>query len=364
MTYNERLNDEAYKLVRYLYKNMPTYNQLKGTYAGMQYILNLMGLCTSITELWSTRDPDSLTHFKVGTLYRADYLNAVRQRINEWGNAKVEDFFLTSRFDIDMAAQKNITFKMFNGMAETVIDTVMQMKPVTRCLRRLYYILTINTNVHLEYMTDGISSDEKEISHFRYSWNLSTNPLSYKTEVDKENGNINTIFLPWICQTAEKMDKDAGTGQNTMKNTYFNLFDLDTKFERSGQKTLRFMLTGWTEGSEDKYTAEYILEIGKDVVVSTEINGIMLRFNGLAANMLYDLFGHFTIENLISEDTEDDDLVDESEINDLIPEDAVLIDDENNYSLSDKSIIVVFTMPVSTPLGSKYIYQDPEISLT
>lgn len=361
MTYDDKLNQEAYNLVRYLYKNMPTYNQLKGTYAGMQYILNLMGLCTSITELWSTRDIDSLTQFKRGTLYRADYLNAVRQRIGEWGNAKVEDFFLTSRFDIDMAAQ-DITFKMFNGMAETVIDTVMQMKPVTRCLRRLYYILTINTNIHFEYMSEGLSSKEKEISNFRYSWNLSTNPLSYKNIVDKENGNINTIFLPWICQVAEKIDKDTGTAQNTMKNTYFNLFDIDSKFNRSGQKTLRFQLIGWTMESEDKYTMEYILEIGKDVEITVETNGIRLDFKGLATNMLFDLFGHFTIPVFVSEDENTNTLIDETEINTLIPEDAP--NNINNSTLSDKSIFIVFTAAFSTPLGSKYLYQDPDISLS
>ena len=287
MTYNDELTKEAYDLIRYLYKNMPTYNQLKGTYAGIQYILNLMGLCTSIIELWSPRTDEALKNFGTNNeLYRADYLNAVRQRISEWGNATVKDYFLTSKFDVDFIQQKNITFEMFNGMSNTVIDTIMQMKPVSKCLRRLYYILKLNTNIHFEYASI-LDKDERILQDYYYAWTITHRPLSYKTELDIRARNIYTIFLPWDTDNTAR-----GPDGFTLTNTYFKLNNLENKLKASQQKTFSFKLIGWLRSNPSvTHIVNYTLEIGKDVEIKTEDNGILLSFNGIAANMLTDIFG-------------------------------------------------------------------------
>ena len=48
--------DEAYSLIRSIYKFIPFYNQIKGTSLGIQFMMNTMGLSAAIVELWSTRD--------------------------------------------------------------------------------------------------------------------------------------------------------------------------------------------------------------------------------------------------------------------------------------------------------------------
>ena len=83
-TYDNHLKTIANNTIKYLYQNMPEYNQLKGTYTGIQMVLNLMGLCTSITELWSPRTQNALQNFLGDEMFRADELNAVRQRIADW----------------------------------------------------------------------------------------------------------------------------------------------------------------------------------------------------------------------------------------------------------------------------------------
>ena len=237
-TYDNHLKTIANNTIKYLYKNMPEYNQLKGTYTGIQMILNLMGLCTSITELWSPRTQNALQNFLGDEMYRADELNAVRQRIADWGNATVKDYFLTSRFDVDIKQENKISFKSFNSMAKTIISTILQMKPVTRCLRYLYYIITINTDIHFEYITHNDMSGtddpgeqyrdrfkERKIENYRYQWNVVFNPLAYKSQVDKKNNTIYSLFLPWISIRAAKLDLENETEANTLKNTYFNLFE-------------------------------------------------------------------------------------------------------------------------------------------
>ena len=78
---------EAYELIRTIYKFIPTYNQIKGTYLGIQFVLNTMGLCAKITELW--RDRNDIDNFaKAGTLYREDEIGAVRRFAEDVNNNK------------------------------------------------------------------------------------------------------------------------------------------------------------------------------------------------------------------------------------------------------------------------------------
>ena len=138
----EKYRQEAYDLIRSIYKFIPYYNQIKGTYLGMQFILNMMGLCATITELWSTRE--HLENFSDdNVLFREDEIYAVRRFIDEVGKSNVKDYFLTSRFDVDIYYNTGITLREFNGMAGTIIDVILKIRPVTRCLRRLYFILLI-----------------------------------------------------------------------------------------------------------------------------------------------------------------------------------------------------------------------------
>ena len=109
---------EAYDMIRSIYKFIPYYNQIKGTYLGMQFILNMMGLCASITELWSTRD--DITNFsKDATFFREDEIYATRRFIENVGKSEVKNYYLTSRFDVDINYLTGITLTEFNGMAWT-----------------------------------------------------------------------------------------------------------------------------------------------------------------------------------------------------------------------------------------------------
>jgi len=370
-TYNDKTKQAAYDVIKYLYKNMPHYNQLKGTYAGIQMILNLMGLCASITELWSDRAPTSLMNFTDDDhLYRADYLNSVRQRIEEWGNANVKDFFLTSRFDADIVQTKDMNFRTINGMASTIIDTILQMKPVTRCLRYLRFILRVNTDIHFEYITD-FAAARADIDTFRYTWDLVNHPLAYKSIVDKRAGNIYGLFIPWLSVDAERVchitaDETDTTVTNTFKNTYFNLFEIDHRLDISKQRTLRFRIEGSFKNKEydpEVYALEYKLEISKDVIITTEQNGFMINFKGPAVTILSDLFDKFNQENIITEDGTAD-VYDELLDNLIIPETAInMYDDYNNTHLTDGSIQLKFIASFSTAIGTKYLYQDDEIPL-
>ena len=160
MEYSESIKQEALALIKYLYKNMPTYNQIKGTYVGIQYVLNMLGLCSSITEIWSDRAESALKNFaETSNLIRADELNDVRQNVGELGNAKIKNYFLTSRFDVDFTNIEGQSFEDFNKQSETLIQVINQIKPVTRVLRKLYYTLKIITDLTFQSISVHYNKD-------------------------------------------------------------------------------------------------------------------------------------------------------------------------------------------------------------
>ena len=285
---------EAHDLIRSIYKFIPSYNQIKGTYVGLQFILNTMGLCASITEIWSDRN-DLCNFSRNSQLYREDELNAVRRFISEVGSkAEVKDYFLTSRFDVDMIQTSKMTFKEFNGMADTIVDVVLSIKPVTRCLRRLYYIILIDTRIHFNYYMD-CENNPQEIKTFNYIWNITGNPQAYKTQYDVTHSQLNRLFIPYISWGAEYYND----GTYTLNNTYFNLFDLDIKIRKSFWKTFRFKLYIREKGDMTSVEeAEYKLILGTDVDIKMDTNGIILEFQGGAKAILSRFFALADLDSM------------------------------------------------------------------
>ena len=112
----DKTKQEAYDLIRTIYKFIPVYNQIKGSYLGIQFILNVMGLCAKIVELWGDRN--DITNFsKDGTFYRETELFAVRRFLDDVVDekAKLNDYYLTSRFDVDLISNKGIKYTDKSG---------------------------------------------------------------------------------------------------------------------------------------------------------------------------------------------------------------------------------------------------------
>ena len=309
----EQYKKEAYDMIRSIYKFIPYYNQIKGTYLGMQFMLNMMGLCASITELWAPRD-DIKNFSKDATFFREDEIYAVRRFVDEIGKAQVNNYYLTSRFDVDINYQAGITLTEFNGMASTIIDVILTIKPVTRCLRKLYYILLVNTPIHFNYFLDNKNLDSNDPNpddayknyinqkRFDYIWYLESVPELYnKTKYDYSLKHLNQIFLPYTALGAKLKKNAFDDGMFTISNTYFNLFDLDNKLKRSGQTTLKFKIyvRKKSDIGDIRETEELTYTIGKDLTIIPERNGIVIKFVNLGLkNVLNDRTKFFPDEPL------------------------------------------------------------------
>lgn len=300
MEYSESIKQEALALIKYLYKNMPTYNQIKGTYIGIQYVLNMLGLCSSITEIWSDRAESALKNFaETSNLIRADELNDVRQNVGELGNARVKNYFLTSRFDVDFTNIEGQSFEDFNKQSETLIQIINQIKPVTRVLRKLYYTLKIITDLTFQSISVHYSKDI-DIYAYEYSWDVTKGLFRDKTIFDANSQLLYQIYLPYssIREKARCLGKYNSNGEwpeqpsiypsYTLNNTFFTLNDLKRKFKVSKQDTFSFFLIGTHNGSilstEEPFTYPINDEYG--VSIDNDNYGIIIKFNGAATTVI------------------------------------------------------------------------------
>lgn len=300
MEYSESIKQEALALIKYLYKNMPTYNQIKGTYVGIQYVLNMLGLCSSITEIWSDRAESALKNFaETSNLIRADELNDVRQNVGELGNAKIKNYFLTSRFDVDFTNIEGQSFEDFNKQSETLIQVINQIKPVTRVLRKLYYTLKIITDLTFQSISVHYSKDI-DIYAYEYSWDVTKGLFRDKTIFDKNSQLLYQLYLPYssIREKARCLGKYNSNGEwpdqppkypsYTLNNTFFTLNDLKRKFKVSKQDTFSFFLIGTHNDSilstEEPFT--YPIDDEYGVSIDNDNYGIIIKFNGAAATVI------------------------------------------------------------------------------
>lgn len=326
----DKYKQEAYNLIKSIYKFIPFYNQIKGTYLGVQFILNTMGLCVSITELWS--DKTNINNFSTDTVYyREDEINAVRKFIQDIGEdgkkltditldtAYLNNLYLTSKFDVDIHQAKNIKLADFYGMADTIVDTIMQIRPVTRCLRKLYYFFTINTDLHFRYnyngdgvqIEDNDQPDDKyglKIRTFHYIWDVTNRNGNHLIDYDSNTKLLNYIKLPYMSLAAKYHQRFTDEGEqipsleytndlpNTFKNTYFNLYKLGNKLKVSGRVTFRFRLYVRKKTNYDfnNMPSQFILLIspGDGVIIESYDQGIIINFNGYVKRLL-----SATIEN-------------------------------------------------------------------
>jgi len=316
--------DEAYSLIRSIYKFIPFYNQIKGTYLGIQFMMNTMGLSAAIVELWSTRD-DIKNFSKNTTLFREDELNAVRRFLVDLTEeseeekskidyisdpAKVKDYYLTSTFDVDLSSQKGITFSEFNGMANTIISVIEEIKPVTRCLRKLYYLLELNTGLHFKYLFENQTPDDVltvgsnpdpyfgiNFKRFDYIWWFSEDP---RTVYDGELLQLKTVFLSYksILARVSNNAADGSDGKYTLLNTYNNLNNLPYKLKNSKVDRIKFRVYGRDNSNigDDWFSNRTLIaRIGQDLNIRTDECGIYLDIINPSLRSLLNL--EYNVEN-------------------------------------------------------------------
>ena len=183
---------ELNSFIKDIYKNIPYYNQMAGTYRGIKFILNQIGLCVKLAEIWSTREiTDNFKHEE--NFAREDELNAERYIGNSGKLSDIGRYYLTSRFDVDVM-DTGLTFREFNELSYNIVKLVLKVKPIHRVLRKLAYVLVANTDIHFQdFILDRLGGSQ-EVRNYKYTWNLFDDFAIKKTTDD--NGVNHTWNIP------------------------------------------------------------------------------------------------------------------------------------------------------------------------
>lgn len=219
--YQDITGDELYNFIKDIYKNIPYYNQLAGTYRGITFILDQLGLCTKLVEIWSDRNIK--TNFDHDELkFREDELNAVRYIEPDGAISIIGRYYLTSRFDVDIM-ESGLTFERFNELSFNIVKLILSIKPIHRVLRKLTYVYVANTDLHFQYflldqlsLGNGTTLDDGSYGFknhkFTYIWDLMQKYPASKTEYYKyENMDVydetkkiivDKLFVPFTALDA------------------------------------------------------------------------------------------------------------------------------------------------------------------
>ena len=270
--YEDLTSKELDNFIRYVYHEIPEYNQYKGSYKGVKMALNMLGLCCKLVELWSKVDDK-----QKDDLRRADEISDFfMKKIDENGNevtrttkAAVAKLFLTSRFDVDIE-EPSITFREFNGLADNICRLIFQCKPVTRLLRKLSYIYYMWTGLKFSYLWFPFYNTQ-QIHHFKYIFPLasdyvktkhkyiSTLPDDYDPNIPSQgmfiefdklfiNHIANEAYVTYLQNETEKKWKE-GTftsddliTRTAVKNAYCNLRNIAYCAKLSTMQKLKFRI--------------------------------------------------------------------------------------------------------------------------
>lgn len=183
---------ELNSFIKDIYKNIPYYNQMAGTYRGIKFILNQIGLCVKLVEIWSSREiTDNFEHEE--SFAREDELNAERYNSNLGKLSDIGRYYLTSRFDVDIM-DTGLTFREFNELSYNIVKLVLKIKPIHRVLRKLAYVFVENTDIHFQdFLLDKLGGSQ-EVRNYKYTWNLLDTYAAKKTTDD--NGVNHTWTVP------------------------------------------------------------------------------------------------------------------------------------------------------------------------
>ena len=118
-------DDEVIRVIKYVMKNLPVYNQIKGTSNAIEMVLKMFSISCKIINLWYTTDADKRDD--------ADFVE--EQAIENFSN-----MYLTSKFNVEVY-YSNLSFTEFTKNVALFVKLINNVKPVTRILNQISYII-------------------------------------------------------------------------------------------------------------------------------------------------------------------------------------------------------------------------------
>ena len=171
---------EVMNMVKYALKNLPLYNQLKGTEKGITLALKMFSFSAKLIPLWVKMDnpiEENPTFIEEDTL--RDFTN----------------MFMTSRFNVKINSKAD--FETFNENIEGLIRLIRSIKPITKILNLIKYNTVPDkestTTIKISNGCYANSSDEETYTiTYDYDDNLK---IQRKTVFDETTRHVTKLWI-------------------------------------------------------------------------------------------------------------------------------------------------------------------------
>lgn len=183
---NNRTEDDVIDILKYALKNLPMYNQLKGSEKGMIFAMKMFSLSCKVINLWCKMGPEV-----------EEYPDFVEED-------RMFDFtshFLTSRFNLEFNSL-NIDFPTFNENLEVFIRFIKSIKPIVRILNLIKYTIIFEHKYYWlmnPYVHDDFKKGETDYYTYELQWN---NPeieeMIGRSSVDWKVMHANRIWINFV----------------------------------------------------------------------------------------------------------------------------------------------------------------------
>lgn len=244
MGFNTRDIKETFDIIKYVLEELPAYNRYKGTNTGITLAIRMFGFACKVLNVWVRRDIE---------------IEKDPNFIEEDRLYSYEDYFMTSRFNLELDARNN-TFRTFCENIDMFIDLIKSIKPITKILNLIKYTIDRDLNVNLVYDLDEITDENNKELDYKFTWEFDTEHL-------KELENIKRLCT---------LDKTTGTADlfclNYRPKIEFNgkcppmVYNVISKFLKS--KFEEIIFTVEAKMTEKSYTNK----IGYEVPSTTTYN--------------------------------------------------------------------------------------------
>src|SRR5690554_6042317 len=200
----ERTEEDVFDVIRYFLKNLPYYNQIKGSSNGMIFILKMFSLSCRVINLWVKTEP---TIEENPTFYSEDSIN------------DYSEFFLTSRFDLDLFSG-NIDYEFLNSNLKYFIRLIESIKPITKILNRIKYLIEVKKEIGIMTNNSVELYDNSRIFNFDYYFDFNREKSVY----NDKNKHLIKLYVPFYSTC--KITSDVSYNYSERMDNYTLLMSL------------------------------------------------------------------------------------------------------------------------------------------
>lgn len=154
MGFTTRDMKETFDIIKYVLEELPAYNRYKGTNTGITMAIRMFGFACQVINVWVRRDVE---------------IEKDPNFIEEDRLYSYEEYFMTSRFDLELKADNN-KFKTFCENIDMFIDLIKSIKPITKILNLIKYTIIHELDVNLVYDIDEIEDTNNPVKEYSFKW--------------------------------------------------------------------------------------------------------------------------------------------------------------------------------------------------